>query len=382
MPKMVNRFWCITAEIQEISILSTDGGDDWIGGFDPSWCRRIEPLFSLFFSAPVVVPPRFVVAARRLIAGADLSHFWDDFMKIYQSLVATTLLVCGLVATPAIAQAAAPAESSVKLQKTVSIADDADAMIQRSQADRVLEAPGFEGLQREFEALIRPAAAPTTRVAPVVGRDFPIPVENFVYQQGGVGLANGAVNHKYFGSCFKASYGVLGGSSDRVLPAPVMSTADSGVSPYLTPDDIHRLQALQFKFRYAFTGSYGSSLRVYLVNLTNQKTQFVGSLPPTSHLRPRCATVMEDLTPYIKEPGVYGVRFVMVNRGFKPHPYPLPYITPLKAGEMPGDVIDLGPDAPMAIESGKIKFPPIQPIFPRAKAVAGFDQVVVTVQRR
>lgn len=299
-------------------------------------------------------------------------------MKIYQSLVAATLLVSGIVATPAIAQAA---EASVQLQKTVSVEADAAAMIQRSEADKVLVAPGFKALQSDFEALIRPpAAAPTTRVAPVVGRDFPIPVENFVYQQGGVGLANGAVNHKYFGSCFKASYGVLGGSSDRVLPAPVMSTADSGVSPYLTADDIHRLQALQFKFRYAFTGSYGSSLRVYLVNLTNQKTQFVGSLPPTSHLHPRCATVMEDLTSYIKEPGVYGVRFVMVNRGFK-IPLPQPYIEPFKAGEMPGDVIDLGTDAPMAIESGKIKFPPIG-IFPRAKAVVGFDQVVVTVQRQ
>jgi hypothetical protein len=302
-------------------------------------------------------------------------------MKIYQSLVAATLLVSGIVATPAIA-ATAVAESSVQLQKTVSIEDDTAATIERSAADKVLVAPGLADLQREFESLIRPPAAPTTRVAPVVGRDFPIPVENFVYHQGGVGLASGAVNHKYFGSCFKANYGVLGGSSDRVLPAPVMSTADSGVSPYLTTDDIHRLQALQFKFRYAFTGSYGSSLRVYLVNLTSQKTQFVGSLPPTSHLHPRCATVMEDLTSYIKEPGVYGVRFVMVNRGFKLPPYPLPYSEPLKAGEMPGDVIELGADAPLAIESGKIKFPPIRPIFPRAKAVAGFDQVVVTVQRR
>jgi hypothetical protein len=299
-------------------------------------------------------------------------------MKIHQTLVAASLLL-GVAVTPVIA---ATTESSVQLQKTGSIeADTAAATIQRSEADKVLVAPGFKALQSDFEALIRPPAAPTTRVAPVVGRDFPIPVENFVYQQGGVGLASGAVNHKYFGSCFKASYGVLGGSSDRVLPAPVMSTADSGVSPYLSADDIHRLQALQFKFRYAFTGSYGSSLRVYLVNLTSQKTQFVGSLPPTNHLHPRCATVMEDLTPYIKEPGVYGVRFVMVNRGFKPQPYPLPYIEPFKAGEKPGDMIDLGTDAPMAIESGKIKFPPIQ-IFPRAKAVAGFDQVVVTVQRK
>jgi hypothetical protein len=316
--------------------------------------------------------------AQRLSSGADLSHFRDDFMKIYQSLVAATLLVSGLVATPAIA-ATAVAESSVQLQKTVSIEDDAAATIQRSAADRVLVAPGFKDFQSDFESLIRPPAAPRTRVAPVAGRDFPIPVENFIYQQGGVGLASGAVNHRYFGSCFKASYGVLGGSSDRVLPAPVISTADSGVSPYLTADDIHRLQALQFKFRYAFTSSYGSSLRVYLVNLTNQKTQFVGSLPPTSHLHPRCATVTEDLTSYIKEPGVYGVRFVMVNRGFKLPIHPLPYIEPFKAGEKPGDVIDLGM---AALESGKTKFPPIRPIFPRAKAVAGFDRVVVTVQRQ
>jgi hypothetical protein len=164
------------------------------------------------------------------------------------------------------------------------------------------------------------------------------------------------------------------------LPPPVRATADSGVSPYLTEADLKRLQSLTANFRYAFNGGFGSSLSLYIVNLNTQKTQFVGTLPPTNGNRDSaCAKVSQNLTPYIREPGAYGLRLVMVNRGFG-FPHPLPPIGPTKAGAAPGDVIDL-PIGDMAIGSDKVRWP-IHPIHPRRKAVAGFDQLVVTVQRR
>jgi hypothetical protein len=307
-------------------------------------------------------------------------------MKIHQSLVAASLLL-GVAVTPAIAQTA------VQLEKTAPIEADAanpiDVTVQPAETSKILAAPGFAALQSDFAALFETAAgAPNAKIAPPtpIGRDFPIPVTNFIYNQGGVGLASGHVNQQYFGHCFDGNYGVLGGSSDRVLPAPVRATADSGVSPFLSADDIHRLQSLQFKFRYAFAGSYASSLSLYVVNLTTQKTQFVGTLPRTSQLKPRCATVNQDLTAYIKEPGVYGVRLVMVNRGFikyPPFPQPPHPIGPMKAGEMPGDVVELGSVEPtMAIGAEKVSFAPFRPYFPKAKAVAGFDRAVVSVSRR
>jgi hypothetical protein len=305
-------------------------------------------------------------------------------MNRYQSLMAAMVLASGFGATSVAAAPAAvaeaAAESMVQLQKIAPIEADVNAPIdirvQSSESSRIQAAPGFAKLKQEFEAFLE-APTPTTTT-----QNFPIPPENFIYQQGGVGLAHGLVNQQYFGSCFKANYGVLGGSSDRVLTPPVRATADSGVSPYLDEAAIKRLQSLQIKFRYAFAGRFGSSLSVYLVNLNNQKTQFVGTLPSTSQRHPRCATVTQDLTHYINEPGVYGLRFVMVNRGrITPYPHPFPY----KAGDNPGDVISLDAGDAEVVEPSIVadgsKFGPIRPFFNR-KAVAGFDHVVVTVTRR
>jgi hypothetical protein len=308
-------------------------------------------------------------------------------MKIHHSLVAASLLL-GMAVTPAIAQTA------VQVQKTAPIeadaADPIDVTVQSSEASKILAAPGFAALQSDFATLFETPASGGANgkmaIPTPIGRDFPIGVENFIYNQGGVGLASGQVNQQYFGHCFSGNYGVLGGSSDRILPPPVRATADSGVSPYLTAEDIHRLQSLQFKFRYAFTGGYGSSLSLYVVNLTTQKTQFVGTLPKTNHLKPRCAQVTQDLTAYIKEPGVYGVRLVMVNRGFiKFPPYPMPSypVGPFKPGQNPGDVIQLGTAEPMMVEADQSsKSVAFRPFFPKTKAVAGFDHAVVSVQRR
>jgi hypothetical protein len=306
-------------------------------------------------------------------------------MKRYRSLMTAMVLVSGIGATTTVAAApsavAEAAESMVQLQKTAPIeadaADPIDIRVQSSESSRIQAAPGFAKLKQEFEAFLEKPTPTTTQ-------NFPIPPENFIYQQGGVGLAHGLVNRQYFGSCFKANYGILGGSSDRVLTPPVRATADSGVSPYLDEAAIKRLQSLQVKFRYAFAGSFGSSLSLYLVNLSNQKTQFVGTLPSTSNRHPRCATVTQDLTHYINQPGVYGVRLVMVNRG-RITPYPQPFPRPYKAGENPGDVVQLDSGEADVMESSIAadgsKFGPIRPFFNR-KAVAGFDHVVVTVTRR
>jgi hypothetical protein len=302
-------------------------------------------------------------------------------MKIHHSLVAASLLL-GMAVTPAIAQTA------VQLEKTAPIEADAanpiDVTVQPSETSKILAAPGFAALQSDFAALFETAAPGGAKAKMAVPTpaplNLPIAVENFIYNQGGVGLASGQVNQQYFGHCFSGNYGVLGGSSDRILPPPVRATADSGVSPFLSADAIHRLQSLQFKFRYAFTGGYGSSLSLYLVNLTTQKTQFVGTLPKTNQLKTRCAKVTQDLTSYIKEPGVYGVRLVMVNRGFIFPAYPLPPIGPSKPGQNPGDLIQLGAAEPMMVESEKSSR--FRPFFPKTKAVAGFDHAVVSVQRR
>jgi hypothetical protein len=311
-------------------------------------------------------------------------------MKIHQSLVAASLLL-GMAVTPAIAQ------TTIQLEKTAPIEADAanpiDVTVQSAETQKILAAPGFSALQSDFSALFEtatPDGANGKRAIPTPAElNLPIGVENFIYNQGGVGLASGLVNQQYFGHCFSGNYGVLGGSSDRVLPPPVRATADSGVSPFLSAEAIHRLQSLQVKFRYAFTGGYASSLSLYLVNLTTQQTQFVGTLPKTSNLHPRCATVNQDLTKYIKTPGVYGVRLVMVNRGFiRFPPYPMPPIGPFKPGQNPGDMIQLGATEPIMVEADSAigvdasKFSRHRPFFPKTKAVAGFDHVVVKVQRK
>jgi hypothetical protein len=167
-------------------------------------------------------------------------------MKIHQSLVAASLLLAVAV-SPTIAQTA------VQLEKTAPIEADAanpiDVTVQRSETSKILAAPGFATFQSDFSTLFAPAGDQKRKMAPPTSLNLPIPVENFIYNQGGVGLASGQVNQQYFGHCFAGNYGVLGGSSDRVLPAPVRATADSGVSPFLSAEAIHRLQALKFKFR-------------------------------------------------------------------------------------------------------------------------------------
>jgi hypothetical protein len=320
----------------------------------------------------------------------------NDFMKInqiklYQGLAAAILLSSWAAVRPAVA-----AEVQVQLSKTAPIeADPAapmtsgrleaiDIQVQPAESRKILAAPGFAQLKTDFESFIRFPAAPIGKTAaptaPTQTLNFPIPPENFIYNQGGVGLASGAVNQQYFRHCFAQNYGILGGASDRVLPPPVRATADSGVSPDLTDANLKRLQSLTANFRYAFNGGFGSSLSLYVVNLNTQKTQFVGTLPTTNGNRDSaCAKVSQDLTPYIREPGAYGLRLVMVNRGFG-FPHPLPPIGPTKAGKAPGDVIDL-PIGDLAIGSDKVRWP-IHPIHPSRKAVAGFDQLVVTVKRR
>jgi hypothetical protein len=263
-------------------------------------------------------------------------------------------------------------------------ADSTAAALPSSQPSLIQAAPGFSERSAKIESLLGPA--PPT-VNPL---SLPIPVENFIYSNGGVGTSAGAVNQQYFRSCFQGNYGVLGGSSDRVLPAPVTGTADSGVSPFLDPAAIARLQSLKVQFSYAFNGGIqlgyrpqsNSTLKLYVTNLTTGSVQFVGNLKPTTSVnRNPCVTVTQDLTPYIHEPGVYGLRLVMNNRPIRWFPLPGPY----KAGSAPGDILDLnGADpaieASPSAEVDAAKFG--RPVFYRPKAVAGFNHVVVTVTRK
>jgi hypothetical protein len=263
--------------------------------------------------------------------------------------------------------------------------DAAAAGLSLNQPSLIKAAPGFSQRSAEIDTLLR---APAPPVNPLT---LPIPLENFIYSNGGIGTSSGAVNQQYFRSCFPDNYGVLGGSSDRVLPAPVIATADSGVSPFLDPTTIARLQSLKVKFSYAFNGGLrlgsrpqsNSTLKLYVTNLTTGSVQFVGNLKPTTNdNRNPCVTVTQDLTPYIHEPGVYGLRLVMNNRPIRWFPLPGPY----KAGTVPGDVVDLNGVAPALaspIDAGiddSAKFG--RPIFFKPKAVAGFNHVVVTVTRK
>ncbi len=282
--------------------------------------------------------------------------------------------------------------SEVQLEKTTSgataeseAADVSAAALKSAQSKSIQAAPGFSQRSSAIEALLR-KAAPV--IAPL---NLPIPPENFIYSNGGVGNSGGAVNQQYFRSCFHENYGVLGGSSDRVLSAPVTATADSGVSPYLDPAAIARLQSLKVKFSYAFSGGIGlgsylpqsnSTLKLYVTNLTTGSVQFVGNLKPTNNRKNPCVTVTQDLTQYIHEPGVYGLRLVMNNRTIRWFPTPGPY----KAGNTPGDMIALDTAPAAAIEppivEGKGEVVSKRPIFYQPKAVAGFNQVVVTVTRK
>lgn len=278
---------------------------------------------------------------------------------------------------------------AVQLEKSTtgasaeSEAEDASAAaLPPSQPSLIQLAPGFGERAAKVDSLLR---APAASGIPIV---LPIPLESFIYSQGSIGTSSGAVNQQYFRSCFPENYGVLGGSSDRVLPAPVIATADSGISPYLDPATISRLQSLTVQFSYAFNGGIrlgsrpqsNSTLKLYLTNLTTGSVQFVGSLKPTTTDRKNpCVTVTQDLTSYVREPGVYGLRLVMNNRLIRWFPTPVPY----KPGSSPGDVVELnGAEAAISIGEGGDVIKPDRPFFDRPKAVAGFNHVVVTVTRK
>jgi hypothetical protein len=312
-------------------------------------------------------------------------------MKTGSMRLAAGLVVGGTLSVHSMIAPAAALEA-VQLQKGAAIEaeakDSAALSIQSGEVNAIQSAPGFSQRSAAVESLLRKATPQPTL-------SLPIPPENFIYQNGGVGLASGSVNRVNLRGCFHANYGVLGGSSDRVLPGPLTAKADSGISPYLDPAAIQRLQSVTTTFRYAYAGGYRSNLSLYVVNLTNGKTQFVGALPPTivGKAAP-CRQVTQDLTHYITEPGVYGIRLVLLNRGrlFPIHPPDQPM---LKAGDNPGDVVQLEAATPtemIAEPTGKVAYeddvrrpvilpyPPRPPIY-RSPVVAGFNNVIINVTR-
>jgi hypothetical protein len=305
-------------------------------------------------------------------------------MRTYLILLSAAAL--GTMAIGPATAATANLEETVQVERNVfgatAEAESADfgaSLFKSSETNSIQAAPGFSARSEEFKALLR---APIDQVNPLI---LPIPPENFIYNNGGVGNAGGLVNRQYFRSCFHENYGILGGSSDRILPSPVTATADSGISPYLDQSAIDRIQSINVKLRYAFNGGNNSTLKLYLTNLTTGKVQFVGVLKSTTGLRSGCANVTQDLRPYIKEQGVYGVRLVMNNRRV---PFYLPYA---KVGTNSGDTIDLGGDlnggfggavpvdgnATIGGDASKYRpFPSSRP------SVAGFNNVMITVNRK
>jgi hypothetical protein len=268
---------------------------------------------------------------------------------------AANLYVAGAKAVPA---AELGVESSVQLEGSAGIsaelesADLFSANLKGGELRSIQAAPGFAERSIGIDSLLKsPSVAPQTL-------EFPIAPNNFLFSNGSVGLASGLVNQQYFRSCFHGDYGVLGGTSDRVLGGPLTATADSGVSPFLDDAAIKRLQALKVHFRYGFSSNNRSStLKLYLTNLTTGRVQFVGNLKATSNLKNPCATVNKDVTHLIREPGVYGIRFVMNSRIVK--------VPVMLDGAAPDRVDDR-----------------IKPQTIRPQAVAGFNGVVVKVTRR
>jgi hypothetical protein len=268
---------------------------------------------------------------------------------------AVNLYVMGAKAVPAVGLGV---ESSVQLEGSAGIsaelesADLFSANLKGGELRSIQAAPGFSERSIGIESLLKsPSTVPQTL-------EFPIAPNNFLFSNGSVGLASGLVNQQYFRSCFHGDYGVLGGTSDRVLGGPLTATADSGVSPFLDDAAIKRLQSLKVHFRYGFSSNTRSStLKLYLTNLTTGRVQFLGNLKATSNLKNPCATVSKDVTHLIREPGVYGIRFVMNSRIVK----------------MP---VMLDAAAPDRVDDR------IRPQTIRPQAVAGFNGVVVKVTRR
>jgi hypothetical protein len=301
-------------------------------------------------------------------------------MRTYLILLSAAAL--GIMAIVPATAASVNLDETVQVERSVfgataatESADFGAAAFKTSETNSIQAAPGFTARSEEFKALLR---APIGQVKPLI---LPIPPENFIYNNGGVGNAGGLVNRQYFRSCFHENYGVLGGSSDRVLPSPVTATADSGISPYLDQSAIDRLQSINVKLRYAFNGGSNSTLKLYVTNLTTGKVQFVGVLKSTTGLRSGCANVTQDLRPYIKEQGVYGVRLVMNNRRV---PFYLPYA---KAGSNPGDTIDFGGDFSATVPNSVTGLSGISGDTSKYRpysrpSVAGFNNVVITVDRK
>jgi hypothetical protein len=304
--------------------------------------------------------------------------------------LATASLAVGLIGKATAAPLAPEGMEAemVQLEKTapdstpdIEAADFSAATLKLNQSNAIQSAPGFSERSSAIESLLREPVPPVNPLA------LPIPPENFTYHNGGVANAHSKINQTYFRACFRANHGVLGAVNDVPLSRVFTATGDSGISPYLDEAVIERLQSVRVKFRYAFSGSYNSSLKLYLTNLTTGKVQLLGNLKSTTANRKNpCVTVNHDVTHYINEPGVYGLRLVLNNRNIR-FPIDPPYAREAELGAAPGDVIDLGgataEDASdVVVDDRLIKPRPLPPIYYFPKTVAGFNQVVVTVTRK
>lgn len=158
-------------------------------------------------------------------------------------------------------------------------------------------------------------------------RIITVPVENFVYVKGGVGLPKGDVNQTIFHGFFEENFGVLCGSSVVVVHPPATCSATSAFSPPLSEHQIKRLSSVVLVFNYAysvFSKSVETSqlptsrLRVSVINVTTGKTTFEETLD----ISPKGSSIKFDITKAIFNggSGTYAVKLLLVSP--KTFPYP------------------------------------------------------------
>jgi hypothetical protein len=236
--------------------------------------------------------------------------------------VRLSLVALGLVSLsvlPVMAQTPAPttvAPAVPQLDSTAAVAEPAAppaenaALANGPGAETRNAVRGFldEG-NNQNQRLVIPADpnAPAAPAAPVT-RTFPISAFNFVYTNGGVGNADGAVNVNNFESYFTAPFGVLAGSNASVLPGPVTARADSTFSPVLAQTDIDKIVSVKVKCTDFFASDNNRQLahRLVIRNVVTGTTQIVSYIPPSAG-----SSYTFNVTKFIKTPGQYAIGFVM-----------------------------------------------------------------------
>lgn len=230
--------------------------------------------------------------------------------KLRLSLV--TLGLVSLSMLPVMAQTAAPKIDAPVLDSTATVAEPAASPAENAALANGPGAETRDAIRAFLDGANNQRTAPTTLNAPTVTGTFPIPAVNFIYNNGGVGNPDGAVNINNFESFFTAPFGVLAGSNASVLPGPITARANSTFSPVLTQADINKLVSVKVKFSNFFVSDNNRQLALRLVirNVMTGSTQIISYLPPSAG-----SSYTFNVTRYIKTPGQYAIGFVFSKPG-------------------------------------------------------------------